>query len=129
MSRPDNFMFMYTGETVDDLVKALEFIVTDAISGYHIDENGITLYSESYEDVDMFRTIFGDTLIIPKSKLKLLAESIMSEYLNKCELKEPGIDGTCKRGFIISVPDFTSRIPDKFAAVVTIRATWLMYGK
>lgn len=79
MSRPDNFMFMYTGETVDDLVKALEFIVTDAISGYHIDENGITLYSESYEDVGMFRTIFGDTFIIPKNKLKLLAESIMSD--------------------------------------------------
>lgn len=129
MSRPDNFIFVYTGETVDDLVKALEFIVTDPINGYHIDENGITLYSDSYNEVDRFKTIFGDTFIIPKSKLRLLAESIMSEYLKRCELKEPGIDGTCKRGFIVNVPDFTSKLPDKFAAVVTIRATWLMYGK
>lgn len=129
MNRPDNFIFVYTGETVDDLVKALEFIVNDTIDGYHIDENGITLYDGSYDDINRFKTIFGDTLIIPKSKLRLLAESIMSEYLNRCELKEPIIDGSIKRGFMVSVPDFTSKLPDKFSAIVTIKATYLIYGK
>lgn len=114
---PDNTMFAVNGQTLERLRATLELALEGPIAGYSNDNSVVTLYRHVPASA---KGVMELPVPVPVAHFVAIVQAWLATATYP---KQPDHDGDNKKGWLVQIED------QDWTQVVTIRPTWMMYGK